>query len=130
MTNGEALRSLRFRGPRSDCKPRVSLVFARSVPLTPALSLREREHHRQCIRQPEPLGVIATRSLVLLSLRERAGVRGNGPWKVQTAGVLHLAPKFQNVTAIGQSGNIFLLLQPWDRSQRRCRRRQSLPDRG
>src|SRR6266446_9456177 len=79
-------------------------------PLTPALSLREREHHRQCIRQPEPLGVVATRSLVLLSLRERAGVRGNGPWKVQTAGVLHLAPKFQNVTAIGQSGNIFLLL--------------------
>src|SRR6266566_3992371 len=26
-----------------------------------------------------------------LSLRERAGVRGNGPWEVQTAGVLQLA---------------------------------------
>src|SRR5207248_715020 len=44
-------------------------------PLTPALSLREREHHRQRIRQPEPhrqrirqpepLAVVATRSLVL-----------------------------------------------------------------
>src|SRR5436309_6966503 len=28
-----------------------------------------------------------------LSLRERAGVRGNGPWKVKTAGVLQLAPE-------------------------------------
>src|SRR6266571_3000338 len=28
-----------------------------------------------------------------LSLRERAGVRGSGPWKVKTAGVLQLAPE-------------------------------------
>ena len=30
-----------------------------------------------------------------LSLRERAGVRGNGPWKVKTAGVLQLALGFR-----------------------------------
>src|SRR5207249_5694840 len=30
-----------------------------------------------------------------LSLRERAGVRGNGPWKLQTAGVLRLALGFR-----------------------------------
>src|SRR6267378_8155881 len=45
-------------------------------PLTPALSLREREHHRQHLRQPEPLGVVATRSLVL-PLPEGEG-RGEG----------------------------------------------------
>src|SRR5439155_9515504 len=34
-------------------------------PLTPALSLREREHDRQSIRQAEPLGAFARPSLVL-----------------------------------------------------------------
>ncbi len=31
-----------------------------------------------------------------LSLRERAGVRGNGPWKFQTAAVLQLASEIRN----------------------------------
>src|SRR6266446_5674421 len=51
--------------------------------LTPALSLREREHHRQCIRQPEPLGVGATRSLVL-PLPEGEG-RGEGERALKSA---------------------------------------------
>src|SRR6266478_4560938 len=45
-------------------------------PLTPALSLREREHHRRRIRQQAPLGVVPTRSLGL-PLPEGEG-RGEG----------------------------------------------------
>ena len=51
--------------------------------LTPALSLRERGHHRQCIRQSEPLGVVATPSLVL-PLPEGEG-RGEGERALEIA---------------------------------------------
>src|SRR5437879_2211875 len=52
-------------------------------PLTPALSLREREHHGQRIRQPGPLGVVAARSLVL-PLPEGEG-RGEAERALETA---------------------------------------------
>src|SRR6266513_2284702 len=42
-------------------------------PLTPALSLREREHRRQRIREADPLRIVATPPGLSLSLRERAG---------------------------------------------------------
>ena len=52
-------------------------------PLTPALSLREREHRRQRIREPKVLGVVATRSLVL-PLPEGEG-RGEGERALEIA---------------------------------------------
>ena len=52
-------------------------------PLTPALSLREREHHRPRIRQPEPLRVVAGRTLVL-PLPQGEG-KGEGKRALETA---------------------------------------------
>src|SRR3989442_9169586 len=52
-------------------------------PLTPALSLREREHRRQNIRKPEPLAVVGTRPLVL-PLPEGEG-RGEGERALEIA---------------------------------------------
>src|SRR5437016_12569120 len=74
-----------------DCKSRTSLVFARSVPPHPCPLPQGEGASSAAHRQPGPLGVVAARSLVLLSLRERVGMRGSGPWKVQAAGVLQLA---------------------------------------
>jgi len=52
-------------------------------PLTPALSLREREHYRQRTRQLEPLGVVAKLSLVH-PLPEGEG-RGEGERALRSA---------------------------------------------
>ena len=52
-------------------------------PLTPALSLREREHRRQRIREPEALGIMSVRSL-LLPLPEGEG-RGEGERALEIA---------------------------------------------
>ena len=52
-------------------------------PLTPALSLREREHRRRRIRKRAPLGVVPTRSLVL-PLPEGEG-RGEGERALEIA---------------------------------------------
>ena len=61
-----------FREPIAKVAPRW--YSPALFPLTPAL--REREHHRQRIRQPKPLGMVATRTLVL-PLPEGEG-RGEG----------------------------------------------------
>src|SRR6266849_8223617 len=60
-------------------------------PLTPALSLREREHRRSAFDNPSRLGLSQRGPWFSLSLRERGGVRGNALWKVKTMGVLQLA---------------------------------------
>src|SRR5947209_15466704 len=46
---------------------------------------------RNAFDNSKRLGLSQRRPWLSLSLRERAGVRGNGPWKLQTAAVLQLA---------------------------------------
>ena len=46
-------------------------------PLTPALSLGERENRRPRVEQSRPLGLVERRDAWLPLLGERAGVRGN-----------------------------------------------------
>ncbi len=70
-------------------------------PLTPALSLREREHDRQSIRQAEPLGAFARPSLVLPLPEGEGWDEGNGSWKLQTAEVLQLALHLRIFSAFG-----------------------------
>ena len=59
-------------------------------PLIPALSPREREHHRQRIREPGPFGVVAAWSLVL-PLPEGEG-RGEGERALESAVLLCPVP--------------------------------------
>jgi hypothetical protein len=47
-------------------------------PLTPILSLRERENGLQSLDEPGTLGTCEARGCDSLSLRERVRVRGNG----------------------------------------------------
>src|SRR3989442_11065356 len=75
-------------------------------PLTPALSLREREHRRQNIRKPEPLAVVGTRSLVL-PLPEGEG-RGEGERALEISDRGSFAigsrnPKFQPMKNLANS---------------------------
>src|SRR6266404_6991893 len=62
----------------------------RSLPPHPALSLREREHYWRASDDASRSEFSQTGPWFSLSLRERAGVRGNGPSKAQSAGVLQL----------------------------------------
>ena len=64
-------------------------------PLTPALSLRERENQGQRYENCKRLDFANALPPISLSLRERAGVRGNRPWKLHTARVLQLALGFR-----------------------------------
>ena len=72
--------------PKSEDREAIAKVglsgICSSVPPHPALSLGEREHHRQRIRQPEPLGVVAKRSMAL-PLPEG---RGEGARALERAG--------------------------------------------
>ena len=72
MVNGLKPYSLSGGDPASGPMRPGCLLRAVPSPLTPAFSLREREHHQQRIR-PEPLGVVATRFWFSLSLRENWG---------------------------------------------------------
>src|SRR2546426_10883397 len=62
-------------------------------PLTPALSLRERENQGQRYENCKRLDFANALPTISLSLRER--VRGNRPWKLHTARVLQLALGFR-----------------------------------
>src|SRR5947209_3175435 len=75
-----------IRNPRATCKTPAFCTFQRPFPLTPALFRREREHHWQCIRQPESLGLGAKPALVhpLPEGPEGEG-RGEGKRDVRTA---------------------------------------------
>src|SRR6266566_729272 len=81
---GMSLRIRIFFGILEATAKAAPLWYSHALfPLTPALSLREREHHRQRIRQSQPLGVVTTRSLVL-PLPEGEG-RGEGERALQSA---------------------------------------------
>src|SRR5438552_2339169 len=97
-------RSGRFgiRNSGANCKTPAACTFL--FPLTPALSLREREHHRQRIRQPDAPGVVEIVPWFSLSLRERAGVRGNGACEYQRGAAFAIASRnsdFFRISAFG-----------------------------
>src|SRR5438552_11273336 len=93
-----------IRNSGANCKTPAACTFQGPFPLTPALSLREREHHRQRIRQPEALGVVEIVPWFSLSLRARAGVRGNGACEYQRGAAFAIASRnsdFFRISAFG-----------------------------
>src|SRR5438128_926371 len=58
---------------------------------------------------PSRLEVLQTDPWFSLSLRERAGVRGNGPWKVKIAAVLQSAQQIRSIPGTRLLGSAFAL---------------------
>src|SRR6266705_2887492 len=93
-----------IRNPRATCKTPAFCTFQSPFPLTRSLSLREREHHRQCIRQPESLGLGAKPSLVH-PLPEGEG-RGEGEQSLQIrerCGFCNHLPSLKEADAVADS---------------------------
>src|SRR5882672_7873328 len=84
-----------IRHPGGHCKSRTVLAFRTLCSPSPLPSLSGRGSIiGSPFDNPSRLELSQRRLWFSLSLRERAGVRGNGSWKGQTAGVLQLAPEF------------------------------------
>ena len=77
MVNGLKPYSLSGGDPASGPMRPGCLLRAVPSPLTPALSLGERENHRQADREPGAVRPAKALGTVPPLLRERAGVRGN-----------------------------------------------------
>ena len=69
------------------------LQFPRSIPLTPALSLRERENQGPRCNNSMRLGSRIWCRRCSLSLRERAGVRGNRSCEYQRVATFAIATR-------------------------------------